>query len=75
MRVFAKNYSADCGELCAPELMLGVWLYAYTPGATSARQLESRLVREEYLCPYVYQEDIKLRVILVVTKDHSPFGL
>ena len=46
MRVFELSYSADGGELYAPQLMLGVWLYAYALGITSARQVERRLVED-----------------------------
>jgi transposase len=46
MRVFEQSYSAEGGELYAPELMLGVWLYAYALGVTSARQVERRLVED-----------------------------
>ena len=37
LSVFQQSYSAEGGELYAPELMLGVWLYAYALGITSAR--------------------------------------
>ncbi len=37
MSEFEHSYSAEGGELYAPELMLGVWLYAYALGITSAR--------------------------------------
>jgi transposase len=46
MRVFVQSYSAEGGELYAPELMLGVWLYAYALGITSARQVERRVVED-----------------------------
>jgi transposase len=46
MSVFAQSYSAEGGELYAPELMLGVWLYAYSLGITSARQVERRLLED-----------------------------
>lgn len=46
MRVFEHSYSAEGGELYAPELMLGVWLYAYALGISSARQVERRLVED-----------------------------
>lgn len=46
MSVFVDSYSAEGGELYAPELMLGVWLYAYALGITSARQVERRLVED-----------------------------
>ena len=46
MSVFVRSYSAEGGELYAPELMLGVWLYAYAVGVTSARQVERRLVED-----------------------------
>jgi transposase len=46
MSVFVESYSAEGGELYAPELMLGVWLYAYALGITSARQVERRLVED-----------------------------
>jgi transposase len=40
---FEQSYSAEGGALYAPELMLGVWLYAYATGMTSARRLSQRL--------------------------------
>jgi len=40
---FERSYSAEGGPLYAPELMLGVWLYAYAIGITSARLLSRRL--------------------------------
>jgi transposase len=43
---FEQAYSAEGGELYAPELMLSVWLYAYAVGITSARLLEKRLVED-----------------------------
>jgi len=43
---FEQSYSSEGGELYAPELMLGVWLYAYALGMTSARQVERRLVED-----------------------------
>lgn len=46
MSVFEQRYSAEGGELYAPHLMLGVWLYAYALGVTSARQVERRLVED-----------------------------
>jgi transposase len=46
MSVFVNSYSAEGGELYAPELMLGVWLYAYALGMTSARVVERRLVED-----------------------------
>ena len=46
MSVFVESYSAEGGELYAPELMLAVWLYAYALGITSARQLERKLVED-----------------------------
>ena len=46
MSEFEHSYSAEGGELYAPELMLGVWLYAYALGITSARQVERRLVED-----------------------------
>jgi len=46
MSVFEQSYSAEGGELYAPQLMLGVWLYAYALGITSARQVERRLVED-----------------------------
>jgi transposase len=46
MSLFEQSYSAEGGELCAPQLMLGVWLYAYALGITSARQVERRLVED-----------------------------
>ena len=46
MSVFEQSYSREGGELYAPQLMLGVWLYAYALGVTSARQVERRLVED-----------------------------
>ena len=46
MSVFVESYSAEGGELYAPELMLGVWLYAYALGVTSAHVVERRLVED-----------------------------
>jgi len=46
MSVFEQSYSPEGGELYAPQLMLGVWLYDYALGVTSARQVERRLVED-----------------------------
>ena len=46
LSVFEQSYSAEGGELYAPQLMLGVWLYAYALGLTSARQVSRRLVED-----------------------------
>ena len=46
MSVFEHSYSIEGGELYAPQLMLGVWLYAYALGITSARQVERRVVED-----------------------------
>jgi hypothetical protein len=46
MSVFEQSYSPEGGELYAPQLMLGVWLYAYALGIASARQVERRLVED-----------------------------
>jgi hypothetical protein len=46
MSVFERSYGPEVGELCAPQLMLGVWLYAYALGIASARQVERRLVED-----------------------------
>jgi len=46
LSAFEQSYSTEGGELYAPELMLGVWLYAYAQGITSARQVERRLVED-----------------------------
>ena len=46
MSAFEQSYSAAGGEMYAPELMLGVWLYAYALGITGARQVERRLVED-----------------------------
>jgi transposase len=46
LSVFEQSYSEEGGELYAPQLMLGVWLYAYALGITSARQIERRLVED-----------------------------
>ena len=46
MNRFIQSYSAEGGELYAPEMMLSVWLYAYALGITSARQLERKLVED-----------------------------
>jgi transposase len=46
MSVFEQSYSHEGGELYAPQLMLGVWLYAYALGVTSARQVARRVVED-----------------------------
>jgi transposase len=46
LSVFEQSYSEEGGELYAPQLMLGVWLYAYALGITSARQVARRLVED-----------------------------
>lgn len=46
LRVFEQSYSAEGGWLYAPQLMLGVWLYSYALGITSARRVERRLVED-----------------------------
>lgn len=46
MGIFEQSYSVEGGELYAPQLMLGVWLYAYALGITSARQVARRLVED-----------------------------
>jgi transposase len=46
LRGFEESYSEEGGALYAPELMLGVWLYAYALGITSARQVARRLVED-----------------------------
>lgn len=46
MSVFEQSYSVEGGELYAPQLMLGVWLYAYALGVTSARHVERRVVED-----------------------------
>jgi transposase len=46
MGVFEQSYSLEGGELYAPQLMLGVWLYAYALGITSARLVERRVVED-----------------------------
>jgi len=46
MSVFELSYSEEGGELYAPQLMLGVWLYAYALGINSARQVERRVVED-----------------------------
>ena len=46
MSLFEHSYSEEGGELYHPALMLGVWLYAYALGITSARQVERRLVED-----------------------------
>lgn len=46
MLVFYEAYAADGGMLYAPEMMLGVWLYAYALGITSARQVSRRMVED-----------------------------
>src|SRR5690348_9619172 len=46
MSVFEQSYSAEGGELYPTQLMLGVWLYAYALGITSARQVERKLVED-----------------------------
>ena len=46
MSVFEQSYSLEGGKLYAPQLMLGVWLYAYALGITSARQVERRVMED-----------------------------
>ena len=46
LSVFEQSYGAEGGELYAPHLMLGVWLYAYALGITSARLVERRVVED-----------------------------
>ena len=46
MSVFEQSYSAEGGELYPTQLMLGVWLYAYALGISSARQVERKLVED-----------------------------
>jgi transposase len=46
LRSFEQSYSEEGGALYAPELMLGVWLYAYALGVTSARAVARRLVED-----------------------------
>jgi transposase len=46
MKVFEQSYSAEGGELYAPQLMLAVWLYAYALGITSAHVVERRLIED-----------------------------
>ena len=46
MQGFYAAYSEEGGATYAPEMMLRVWLYAYTQGITSSRKLERR-IRED----------------------------
>jgi transposase len=46
MSAFVRSYSEEGGELYHPALMLGVWLYAYALGITSAHAVERRLVED-----------------------------
>jgi transposase len=46
LRGFEQAYSDEGGMLYAPEMMLGLWLYAYGVGITSARQLARRAVED-----------------------------
>jgi transposase len=46
MSVFEQSYSIEGGELYAPQLMLGVWLYPSALAITSARQVERRVVED-----------------------------
>src|ERR1019366_7065731 len=46
MSVFELSCSLEGGELYPPQLMLGVWLYAYALGITSARQVERRVAED-----------------------------
>jgi transposase len=39
---FREAYGSEGGLLYAPEMMLGLWLYSYATGLTSARELERR---------------------------------
>jgi transposase len=46
LRGFEQSYSEQGGELYHPQLMLGVWLYGYALGITSARLVERRLIED-----------------------------
>jgi transposase len=46
LRGFEASYSEQGGELYHPQLMLGVWLYGYALGITSARLVERRLIED-----------------------------
>jgi transposase len=46
LSAFESAYSREGGELYHPALLLGVWLYAYAIGMTSARRIEQRLVED-----------------------------
>ncbi len=46
LSVFEQAYGAEGGMLYAPEMMLGLWLYAYAVGMTSARQMERRCAED-----------------------------
>jgi transposase len=46
LTAFEQAYSEEGGMLYAPEMMLGLWLYAYGVGITSARQLARRAVED-----------------------------
>jgi len=43
LRQFEAAYSADGRPAYPPQLMLKVWLYAYTQGITSSRRIEQRI--------------------------------
>lgn len=49
---FTQAYNEEGGAVYAPELMLKVWLYAYTLGVTSARRSEQR-IREDLAFRYL----------------------
>jgi transposase len=46
MSAFVDSYSEEGGELYHPQLILGVWLYAYALGISSAHAVERRLVED-----------------------------
>src|ERR1700686_3463950 len=49
---FRDEYGTEGGPAYAPEMLVSVWLYAYTLGVTSSRRLEQR-IREDLAFRYL----------------------
>src|SRR5579862_5258730 len=52
LRVFYQEYGEEGGQAYAPEMLVSVWLYAYTLGMSSSRRLEQRM-REDFAFRYL----------------------
>ncbi len=71
MSVFEQSYSEEGGELYGPQLMLGVWLYAYALGITSARQVARRLVEDLAFRYLAAGERVDNRALSAFRRRHS----